>query len=181
MRRIVLVLDDAADAEQVDPLLPENPDCLVVATATGPLTGIPDVRPCTLGGLEKGAAVRLLARAIGQVRVTVDPRTAERLAEECGGQPAALALMGGLLAAHPKVSVADVAGQLHALPDAGAAARRGPPAGPRVPARPRLPAADRRPDTATAGPRPAGLADAHTASALAAARSPPPAPRSTTS
>ncbi|NEB52042.1 hypothetical protein G3I48_07055, partial [Streptomyces griseus] len=119
VRRLVLVLDDAADAEQVDPLLPENPDCLVLATSTGPLTGIPDVRPCTLGGLEAGAAVRLLARVIGQVRITVDPRTAERLAEECGGQPAALALMGGLLAAHPMASVADVAKQLHELPDPG--------------------------------------------------------------
>ncbi|BFP56191.1 tetratricopeptide repeat protein [Streptomyces sp. CMC78] len=167
VRRLVLVLDDAADAEQVDPLLPENPDCLVLATATGPLTGIPDVRPCTLGGLEKGAAVRLLARAIGQVRITVDPRTAEALAEECGGQPAALALVGGLLAAHPMASVADVAGQLHELPDSGEQ-----PIGARPLARVFRLVHDSLPQAAARILRllalaPAGLADAHTASALA--------------
>ncbi|MGY5005577.1 tetratricopeptide repeat protein [Streptomyces griseus] len=167
VRRLVLLLDDAADAEQVDPLLPENPDCLVLATATGPLTGIPDVRPCTLGGLEKGAAVRLLARAIGQVRITVDPRTAEALAEECGGQPAALALVGGLLAAHPMASVADVAGQLHELPDSGEQ-----PTGARPLARVFRLVHDSLPQAAARILRllalaPAGLADAHTASALA--------------
>ncbi|WP_424919635.1 tetratricopeptide repeat protein [Streptomyces sp. wa1064] len=168
VRRLVLVLDDAADAEQVDPLLPENPDCLVLATATGPLTGIPDVRPCTLGGLEAGAAVRLLARLIGQVRITVDPRTAESLAEECGGQPAALALMGGLLAAHPMASVADVAKQLHELPDSGEQL----PTGARPLARAFRLVHDSLPGTAARILRllalaPAGLADAHTASALA--------------
>ncbi|MCI4040063.1 ATP-binding protein [Streptomyces sp. TRM75563] len=167
VRRLVLVLDDAADAEQVDPLLPENPDCLVLATATGPLTGIPDVRPCTLGGLEKGAAVRLLARTIGQVRITVDPRTAETLAEECGGQPAALALVGGLLAAHPMASVADVAGQLHELPDSGEQ-----PTGARPLARVFRLVHDSLPQAAARILRllalaPAGLVDAHAASALA--------------
>ncbi|MFJ9623336.1 tetratricopeptide repeat protein [Streptomyces sp. NPDC101181] len=168
VRRVVLLLDDAADAEQVDPLLPENPHCLVVATATGPLTGIPDVRPCTLGGLEAGAAARSLARTIGQVRVTVDPRTAQTLAEECGGQPAALALVGGLLAAHPRTSVADVAGQLRGLPDAGDQQ----PTGARPLARAFRLVHDSLPTAAARILRllalaPAGLADAHTASALA--------------
>ncbi|MER7853229.1 tetratricopeptide repeat protein [Streptomyces bacillaris] len=168
VRRLVLLLDDAADAEQVDPLLPENPDCLVVATATGPLTGIPDVRPCTLGGLEAGAAVQLLARAIGQVRITVDPRTAETLAEECGGQPAALTLIGGWLATRPMASVADVTKQLHDLPDSGDPQ----PTGARPLARAFRLVHDALPQAAARILRllalaPAGLADAHTASALA--------------
>ncbi|CAM5535723.1 tetratricopeptide repeat protein [Streptomyces californicus] len=90
--------------------------------------------------------------------------------------------MGGLLAAHPKVSVADVAGQLHALPDAGE--RR--PVGARPLARAFRLVHDSLPQTAARILRllalaPAGLADAHTASALAGCWSPPPAPRSTTS
>ncbi|GLX40939.1 hypothetical protein Sros01_70120 [Streptomyces roseochromogenus] len=115
-RRVILLVDDAADPQQVDALLPDTPECLVVVTAEGPLTGIPDVRPCTLGGLETPSAVELLTRLIGDTRVTVDPRAAEGLAEECGGQPAALALAGGWLAAHPKAGVADVAKQLHDMP-----------------------------------------------------------------
>ncbi|MEZ3182013.1 tetratricopeptide repeat protein [Streptomyces pimonensis] len=115
-RRVLLLLDDAADAEQVDALLPDNPDCLAVAVSAGPLTGIADVRPCTLGGLDTKSAVEVLSRFTGSVRVTVDPRSAERLAEQCQGQPAALVLAGGWLAARPKAAVADLAGQLHTDP-----------------------------------------------------------------
>ncbi|OEJ31369.1 hypothetical protein BGK67_08425 [Streptomyces subrutilus] len=115
-RRVVILVDDAADPHQVDALLPDTPECLVVVTAEGPLTGIPDVRPCTLGGLDTPSAVEMLVQRIGDTRVSADPRAAESLAEECGGQPAALALVGGWLAAHPKASVADVAKQLHDMP-----------------------------------------------------------------
>ncbi len=115
-RRVIILVDDASDPQQVDALLPDTPECLVVVTAEGPLTGIPDVRPCTLGGLDTPSAVELLAQRIGDTRVTADPRAAEALAEECGGQPAALVLVGGWLAAHPKASVADVAKQLHDMP-----------------------------------------------------------------
>ncbi len=120
-RRVLLLLDDAADAEQVDALLPETPECLVVAVSGGPLTGISDVRPCTLGGLDTKSAVELLSRHTGSVRITVDPRAAESLAEVCQGQPAALMLAGGWLAARPKAAVSDLAKQLHAELDEDAA------------------------------------------------------------
>ncbi|MFF3214089.1 AAA family ATPase [Streptomyces sp. NPDC002886] len=115
-RRMVLLVDDASDPHQVDALLPDTPECLVVITSEGPLTGIPDVRPCTLGGLDTPSAVRMLVQRIGDIRAANDPRAAEALAEECGGQPAALALAGGWLAARPKASVADVGKQLHDMP-----------------------------------------------------------------
>ncbi|MEU3406352.1 tetratricopeptide repeat protein [Streptomyces sp. NPDC006670] len=115
-RRAILLLDDAADPHQVDALLPDTPECLVVVTAEGPLTGIPDVRPCTLGGLDTGSAVALLGRIIGDTRITVDPTAAEDLAEECGALPAVLTLAGGWLATHPKAAVADLAKQLHEMP-----------------------------------------------------------------
>ncbi|WP_406860051.1 tetratricopeptide repeat protein [Streptomyces sp. HUAS MG47] len=115
VRRTVLLLDDCVDAEQVDPLLPDNPACLVVAVSQGPLTGIPDVRPCTLGGLDPKSAIELLESFTGSVRITVDPQAAETLTEVCGGKPAALVLAGGWLAAHPKSSVADLAKRLRAL------------------------------------------------------------------
>ncbi|WP_436849199.1 tetratricopeptide repeat protein [Streptomyces atriruber] len=123
-RRALLLLDDAADAEQVDPLLPDAPDCLVVAVSEGPLTGIPDVRPCTLGGLDKPAAVELLARAAGPVRITVDPRSAESLVEACSAHPAALVLAGGWLGVRPKAAVADLAKQVHDMPQEGSALAR---------------------------------------------------------
>ncbi|MET9792855.1 tetratricopeptide repeat protein [Streptomyces canus] len=118
-RRSLLLLDDAVAAEQVDALLPDAPECLVVAVSGGPLTGIADVRPCTLGGLDTKAALELLSRHTGSVRITVDPRAAEGLVEECQGHPAALMLAGGWLAARPKAAVADLAKHLHTESDEG--------------------------------------------------------------
>ncbi|MEU9486640.1 tetratricopeptide repeat protein [Streptomyces decoyicus] len=115
-RRALLFLDDARGAEQVEPMLPDAPDCLVVVVSQGPLTGIPDVRPCALGGLDSAACVEILSRYAGPTRITVDPRTADSVAEECGGQPAALVLAGAWLAARPKSSVADLRQALHAAP-----------------------------------------------------------------
>ncbi|MFB7599176.1 tetratricopeptide repeat protein [Streptomyces sp. NPDC056160] len=111
-RRTLLLLDDAAGAEQVDALLPDNADCLLVAVSRGPLTGIADVRPCTLGGLDTKSALDLLTRHIDPVRITVDPRAAENLVEVCQGQPAALTLAAGRLAAHPGETVSDLAKRL---------------------------------------------------------------------
>lgn len=147
VRRVLLVLDDAADAEQVDALLPDTPECLVVAVSGGPLTGIADVRPCTLGGLDTKSALELLGRFTGSVRITVDPFAAEGLVELCAGQPAALVLAGGWLATRPQSAVADLAKQLRS--DGGGLA-----AGPCLPAHVRLAAQRRRADTATAVARP---------------------------
>ncbi|MFF4058154.1 tetratricopeptide repeat protein [Streptomyces sp. NPDC001668] len=116
-RRALVLLDDAVAAEQVDALLPDTPECLVVAVSGGPLTGITDVRPCTLGGLDTKSALELLTRHTGSVRITVDPRAAESLVEECQGHTAALMLAGGWLAARPQAAVADLGKQLHAESD----------------------------------------------------------------
>ncbi|MER7057719.1 tetratricopeptide repeat protein [Streptomyces sp. NPDC000351] len=160
-RKVLLLLDDAADAEQVDALLPDAPDCLAVAVAQGPLTGIADVRPCTLGGLDTKSAVELLSRHTGSVRITVDPRAAEQLVEVCQAQPAALTLAGGWLAARPQAAVADLAKHVHTEGDEGTPLSRVF----------RLTYAS-LPSTAARMLRllslaPAGLVDPHTASALA--------------
>ncbi|MFD9223266.1 tetratricopeptide repeat protein [Streptomyces sp. NPDC060064] len=166
-RRMLLLLDDAGDAEQVDPLLPDNPDCLAVAVAEGPLTGIPDVRPCTLGGMDAKSAIELLGTFTGSVRITVDPQAAESIAEECGGLPTALVLVGGWLAARPRASVADVAKRLRALPDDSEQPKVGRPL-----ARAFRLVYESLPPSAAGMLRllslaPGGIADAHTASALA--------------
>lgn len=170
-RSAVLLLDDAASAEQLDAFVPDSRDCLVLAVAGGPLTGLPGVRPCTVGGLRTPDAVRLLARRAGDVRVTVDPTAAERLAEVCGHLPAALVLVGGWLAACPEATVVDALRRVIAVAgeQAAPAGNDGTPPPLRwafrlactaLPA----PAARMLPLLALA---PAGFADAHTAAALA--------------
>lgn len=166
-RRTLLLLDDAAGAEQVDPLLPDESGCLVVAVSRGPLTGVPDVRPCTLGGLDTAAAVELLERYAGPTRITCDPVAAKAVVEECGGQPAALVLVGGWLAAHTKTTVVDAAKRLRELPPADGHESAGRPL-----ARAFWLAYEALPASAARILRllalaPAGPADAHTTSALA--------------
>ncbi|MGV9425387.1 tetratricopeptide repeat protein [Streptomyces sp. NPDC003656] len=163
-RRVLLLLDDASGAEQVDALLPDAPDCLVVAVSAGPLTGIPGVRPCTLGGLDTKSAVELLTRWAGSVRVTVDPRSAENLAEICQGQPAALTLAGGWLASRPQAGISDLAKRMHADSDDGSDS----PPLTRVLrlVHDRLPVASAR-LLRLLSQAPAGTVDPHTASALA--------------
>ncbi len=121
-RRTVLLLDDVTDSAHLLPLLPAGPDCLVVATAAGPLPGIPEVRPCTLGGLDPDDGVDLLSAALGEIRVTVDPSAARMLTDACAGDPAALRLMGGWLASRPGAAVTEAVRALRdepATPTAG--------------------------------------------------------------
>ncbi|MDT0345535.1 tetratricopeptide repeat protein [Streptomyces litchfieldiae] len=116
-RRAVLLLDDVATADQLAELIPDGRHCLVLAIARGPLTKVPDVRPCTLGALDRVAAIRLLERGAGDVRITVDPGAGESLAESCGHLPAALLLASGWLAAHPEATVADAVRRMRTPPD----------------------------------------------------------------
>ncbi|WP_404819513.1 tetratricopeptide repeat protein [Streptomyces marincola] len=125
-RRAVLLLDDVGTAGQLAELIPDRRDCLVIAVSRGPLPKVPDVRPCTIGALDRAAAVALLERGAGDVRVTVDPGAAETLAELCGYQPAALVLVAGWLAARPDATLAEVVRLFAAGPEPEA----GPVAGP---------------------------------------------------
>jgi tetratricopeptide (TPR) repeat protein len=111
----VLVLDEVAEPAQLAALRPPGDACLVVATAAGPLPGVPDVRPCTVGGLDPAACLDLLVGAIGEVRVTNDPRGAEALAAECAGNPTALRLVAAWLAAQPRISMAEAVRRLRAV------------------------------------------------------------------
>ncbi|WP_165990074.1 ATP-binding protein [Streptomyces sp. YIM 98790] len=165
-RRAVLLFDDVCSGEQLADLLPDNRGCLALAVARGPLTGVPDVRPCTVGAIEQDAALRLLVRGAGRTRVTVDPRAAERLAEACAHLPAALVLAGGWLAAHPDAALADALRRMAEPDDDGLAEITDP-----------LGRAFRLAHSALPPPAarilrllalaPAGVADAHTAAALA--------------
>ncbi|WP_084729994.1 tetratricopeptide repeat protein [Streptacidiphilus neutrinimicus] len=118
-RPVVLILDDAPAenaAAAVQALLPTHPDALTVAVTHGPLTGVPDVRPCVLGGLDYTAARELLAGLAGDTRVVVDPVAAQGLAEAVACHVGALRLVGGWLAARPRASVSDALRALRAVP-----------------------------------------------------------------
>ncbi|WP_224285571.1 NB-ARC domain-containing protein, partial [Streptomyces sp. LS1784] len=111
--RVLLVLDDVRDAGQVWPLLADEPGCLVLATTAGPLTGIEDIDPVILGGLDRQGSGELLADLVGGTRISCDPVGGADLAEACAARPAALRLMAGWLRGSPKTAVTDAARELN--------------------------------------------------------------------
>ncbi|MFB7513084.1 BTAD domain-containing putative transcriptional regulator [Streptomyces sp. NPDC056144] len=89
-RRLLLVLDDAADEAQVQPLLPDSTGVAVLVTSRGRL-GLPlGARVLALPDLPHGHSVRLLARMLGAERVEREPVAAAAIARYCGGLPLAL-------------------------------------------------------------------------------------------
>ena len=64
-RRALVVLDNAASADQVAPLLPNGPDCLVLITSRRRLVGLDEGRPSSLPVLDADEAVELLGRVAG--------------------------------------------------------------------------------------------------------------------
>ncbi|MFI5648783.1 tetratricopeptide repeat protein [Kitasatospora sp. NPDC051705] len=111
-RRVLVVLDDVRDAGQLWPLLADEPGCLVLATTAGPLTGIEDIDPVILGGLDRQASGELLADLVGGTRISCDPVGGADLAEACAARPAALRLMAGWLRGNPKAAVTEAAAEL---------------------------------------------------------------------
>jgi len=122
VRRALVLLDDVRDAGQLVPLLAVKTESLVIATTAGPLTGIEDIDPVILGGLEQPSAVELLGDLVGGTRISCDPVGAADLAEACAARPAALRLMAGWLRADPRAAVTDAAQALAPAADTAAPA-----------------------------------------------------------
>jgi hypothetical protein len=104
----LIVLDDAASASQVMPLLPGSPRCGVVVTSRSRLPDLPGSRHVALDVLAVGEGVELLANIAGRSRITSDLRGAEHLIELCGRLPIAIRSAGARLAATPSWPVAKV-------------------------------------------------------------------------
>ncbi|MFJ2867724.1 BTAD domain-containing putative transcriptional regulator [Kitasatospora sp. NPDC087314] len=114
-RRLLLVLDGARSAEQVEPLLPASPEPVVVVTSRSRLTDLV-VReaaiPLPVAGLPEAEAVELLARVAGPGRTAAEPGAARRLVELCDRLPLALRVTGARLASRPAWSLSDLAEEM---------------------------------------------------------------------
>jgi DNA-binding SARP family transcriptional activator/tetratricopeptide (TPR) repeat protein len=110
-RRVLLVLDDAADPGQVGPLLPGTPSSPVLVTSRRRLTGLVNAHRVTVGSLTDREAVDLLATVAGP-RVAADPEGARRIAAACGNLPLALRIAGTRLALRPQLRLTTLADRL---------------------------------------------------------------------
>ena len=100
-RRVLMLLDNAADVPQVMPLLPGSPGSAAIITSRGSLAALPGARQIRLDALSESESVELLTGVIGRSRVAAEPDAAEMLASFTGRLPLAVRLIGGRLAARP--------------------------------------------------------------------------------
>ena len=100
-RRLLVLLDDARDAEQVRPLLPASRTCAALITSRQAVTTLEGIRAVHLDVLSDQQALELLGRIAGQDRITADPRAAAEVVRRCGRLPLALRIAGARLAARP--------------------------------------------------------------------------------
>ena len=114
-KRLLLLLDNAHDADQVRPLLPGSAGCLVMVTSRSQLTGLvvaDGACPLPLGVLDGVEAAELLARRLGAERVNAEPEAMAALVERTAGLPLALSVTCARAASRPGAALADLAAEL---------------------------------------------------------------------
>ncbi|GAB2942226.1 ATP-binding protein [Nonomuraea sp. NPDC052634] len=116
-RRAVVVLDNAANAEQVRPLLPGAGPSVALITSRNRLIGLEEVPPVSLDVLSPEESAALLARASGEPdgregRLAQDPESAAEVLRMCGHLPLALRLAGARLRHRPGWTVGVLAERL---------------------------------------------------------------------
>ena len=129
-KRMLILLDNAHSAEQVRPLLPGSPGCLVLVTSRDRLAGVvarDGARHFTLDVLAHHEAVDLLAKVVGRQRVEAEPARSADLVEACNRLPLALRIAAANLACHPGRRIADGVSDLAASDRLGALAIEGDP------------------------------------------------------
>jgi DNA-binding SARP family transcriptional activator/tetratricopeptide (TPR) repeat protein len=116
-RRILLVLDNAHNAEQVRALLPAGTGCLVLVTSRDRLSGLvarDGARRLALDVLAPAESLALLRRVLGARRVAGELEAATGMAEACGHLPLALRVAAANLADRPHRSIGEHVAELRA-------------------------------------------------------------------
>jgi tetratricopeptide (TPR) repeat protein len=118
-RRAVVVLDNVASEEQVTPLLPGAPGCVVLITTRHRLAGLAGAHRLSLDVFSHAETTALLATIAGPERMD-DEAGVRRIAARCGHLPMLLALAARRLHARPAWRLSDLAEVLEASGDSAA-------------------------------------------------------------
>ncbi len=113
-RRVLLVLDNANSADQVRPLLPGTPGCVVLVTSRESLTGLvvtDAATRLTVDLLSEDEAVDLVTGILGPTSVAAEPKAIWELVQYCGRLPLALRIAASH-ANNPNITVAAVVSEL---------------------------------------------------------------------
>jgi DNA-binding SARP family transcriptional activator len=111
-KKVLVMLDNARNAEQVRPVLPGTSGCFVLVTSRNRLTGLvasPGARPLPLDPLTEEHSRMLFAHALGEEPVANEACAVHDIVNLCGGIPLALCNAVAQAAARPQAPLAEMA------------------------------------------------------------------------
>lgn len=114
-RRVLVVLDNGRDSEQLRPLLPGTTGCLALVTSRNNLSGLvvaDHAAPLSLDVLSAAEAHTLLAQRLGPERLAAEPEAVDEIERTCAGLPLALAIVAARAAAQPDLRLVTLTQQL---------------------------------------------------------------------
>ncbi|MFE2377488.1 BTAD domain-containing putative transcriptional regulator [Streptomyces sp. NPDC059398] len=111
-RRILLLLDNAADLSQIKPVLPASPGALVLVTSRVRLVDLDGADWISLGEMTREDSTALIARTLGQDLADSDPEATAALAGLCGHLPLALRISTARLRNRPRWTVRNLVDRL---------------------------------------------------------------------
>jgi tetratricopeptide (TPR) repeat protein len=114
-KRMLIVLDNAANAEQVVPLLPGGSTNTVLVNSRDHLSGLitgHGAHPVAVDILSDADARDLLITRLGPTRVTAEPDAVDELLAYCAGFPLALSIVVGQALSHPDFPLAMITAEL---------------------------------------------------------------------
>jgi hypothetical protein len=114
-KRLLILLDNARDGDQVRPLLPGSPGCLAIVTSRSQLTGLAAGEGAgllTLDVLTDTDAHSLLAARLGRARADAEPAAIAEIAGLCARLSLALGITASRAAARPGFSLSTLAAEL---------------------------------------------------------------------
>jgi DNA-binding SARP family transcriptional activator len=118
-RRMLIVLDNARDEQQVRPLLPATSGCLVIITSRRQLTGLAAVEGARLLTLDlpgRAEARQMLAFRLGGKRICAEPDAVDQIVSLCARLPLALAIAAARAATRPRLPLATLVTELRGTP-----------------------------------------------------------------
>jgi DNA-binding SARP family transcriptional activator/tetratricopeptide (TPR) repeat protein len=114
-RRVLVVLDNARDSDQVRPLLPGAPGCLVLVTSRSQLASLAATEAAELVSLDPLTAAeahQMLAARLGAARVSAELQATREIITWCARLPLALAVIAARAGTHPQFPLETFAQEL---------------------------------------------------------------------
>jgi DNA-binding SARP family transcriptional activator/predicted negative regulator of RcsB-dependent stress response len=111
-KRLLILLDDAANIDQIRPLLPGAAGCLLLVTSRARITDLDGVVPLSLRPMSPADSVALVTNVIGDQQVAEAGDDVHELVRVCGHLPLALRIAAARLKNRPMWTVADLVRRL---------------------------------------------------------------------